>query len=80
MARRDHADAGHAAEDGHPDPSPVVAEVTGVDLGAEDGQDQGQHGQQVDLTPELQGGGGNAGLDQLQEQSSQNPRHKSLQC
>lgn len=50
----DHADAGHAAEDAHPDPPPVVAEVTGVDLSAEDSQDEGQDCQQIDLPPKLQ--------------------------
>lgn len=50
----DDTDARHAAEDGHPYLSPVVVEVIGVDLSAEDGQDQRQDGQQVDLTPELQ--------------------------
>lgn len=54
VARRHHADARHAAEDGDPYPPPVVVEVIGVDLGAEDGQDERQDGQQVDLAPELQ--------------------------
>lgn len=49
----DHADSRHAAEEAHPDEAPVVAEVTGVDLGAEDSQDERQHRQQVDLAPEL---------------------------
>lgn len=57
VAGRDHADAGHAAEDGHPYDLPVVAEVIRVDLSAEDGQDQGQDCQQVDLSPKLQYGG-----------------------
>lgn len=48
---RNHADAGHAAEDRRPNPPPLVAEVMRVDLSAEDGQDQGQHRQQVDLSP-----------------------------
>lgn len=54
VTRWDDTDARHAAEDGHPYPPPVVVEVIGVDLSAEDGQDQRQDGQQVDLTPELQ--------------------------
>lgn len=41
VTRRNYTDASHTAEDCHPYSSPVVAEVTGVDLGAEDGQDQG---------------------------------------
>lgn len=53
MAGGDHADSRHTAEEGHPNAPPVVAEVTGVDLSAEDGQDEGQDGQQVDLAPEL---------------------------
>lgn len=54
VARRHHADARHAAEDGDAYPPPVVVEVIGVDLGAEDGQDERQDGQQVDLAPQLQ--------------------------
>ena len=54
VTRGDHADAGHTAEDRHPYPFPVVAEVTRVDLSAEDRQDQGQDCQQVDLSPKLQ--------------------------
>lgn len=53
MAGWDHADSRHTAEEAHPDVAPVVAEVTGVDLSAEDGQDERQHRQQVDLAPEL---------------------------
>lgn len=49
----DHTDAGHTEEDGHPYASPVVAEVIWVDLSAEDGQDQGEDGQEVDLSPKL---------------------------
>lgn len=49
----DHADSRHTAEEAHPNVPPVVAEVTGVDLSAEDGQDERQDGQQVDLAPEL---------------------------
>lgn len=56
VARRNHTDAGHTAEDRHPYPSPVIAEVTRVHLSTEDGQDQGQHCQQVDLSPKLQDG------------------------
>lgn len=56
VARRNHTDSSHTAEDRHPYPSPVVAEVTRVDLSTEDGQDQGQHCQQVDLSPKLQDG------------------------
>lgn len=48
---RNHTYASHTAEDGHAYPSPVVTEVTRVDLSAEDGQDQGEHCQQVDLPP-----------------------------
>lgn len=53
VTRWDDTDARHATEDGHPYLPPVVVEVIGVDLSAEDGQDQRQDGQQVDLTPEL---------------------------
>lgn len=56
MTRRDHADSSHTAEDRHPYPPPVVAEVTRVHLSTEDGQDQGQDCQQVDLSPKLQDG------------------------
>lgn len=49
----DHADSRHAAEEAHPNAPPVVAEVTGVDLSAEDGQNERQHRHQVDLAPEL---------------------------
>lgn len=51
VAGGNHADPSHAAKDGHSYPPPVVAEVTGMDLGTEDRQDQGEHGQQVHLTP-----------------------------
>lgn len=44
VARRHHADACHAAEDGDSYPPPVVVEVIGVNLGAEDGQDERQDG------------------------------------
>lgn len=54
VARRNHTDASHTAEDYHTYPSPVIAEVTRVDLSAEDGQDQGEHCQQVKLSPKLQ--------------------------
>lgn len=54
VARRNHTDASHTAEDPHPYPAPVIAEITRVDLSTEDGQDQGQHCQQVDLPPKLQ--------------------------
>lgn len=54
VARRHHADARHAAEDADAYPPPVVVEVIGVDLGAEDCQDERQDGQQVDLAPQLQ--------------------------
>lgn len=47
----DHTDSSHAAEDGHSDPSPVVIEIMRMDLSTEHCQDQGQHGQQVNLTP-----------------------------
>lgn len=57
VAGRDHADPGHAAEEAHPNAAPVVAKVTGVDLSAEHGQDEGQDGQQVDLAPGLRGRG-----------------------
>lgn len=53
MAGWDHADSRHTAEEAHPNVPPVVAEVMGVDLSAEDGQDERQHRQQVDLAPEL---------------------------
>lgn len=56
VAGRNRANSCHAAEDRHPYPPPVIAEVTRVDLSAEDGQDQGQHGQQVHLPPKLQPG------------------------
>lgn len=56
VARRDHTDASHTAEDRHPYPSPVVAEVMRVDLSTEDGQDERQDCQQVDLSPKLQDG------------------------
>lgn len=51
VAGRNRANTCHATEDRHPYPTPVIAEVTRVDLSAEDGQDQGQHCQQVDLPP-----------------------------
>lgn len=54
VAGRNHTDARHTAEDCYPYPSPVVAKVTRVDLSTEDGQDQRQHCEQVDLSPELQ--------------------------
>lgn len=53
MTGWDHADSRHAAEEAHPNEPPLVAEVTGVDLSAEDGQDERQDRQQVDLAPEL---------------------------
>lgn len=56
VARRNHTDASHTAEDRHPYPAPVIAEVTRVYLSAEDGQDQGQDCQQVGLSPKLQDG------------------------
>lgn len=56
VAGRNRANTCHATEDWHPYPTPVIAEVTRVDLSAEDGQDQGQHCQQVDLPPKLQPG------------------------
>lgn len=54
VTRGNDADARHAAEDRRANPSPLVAEVMRVHLSAEDGQDERQHGQQVDLSPELQ--------------------------
>lgn len=54
MTGRNHADPGHAAEEAHPNAPPVVAEVTGVDLSAEHGQDEGQDRQQVHLAPGLE--------------------------
>ncbi len=56
VTRRDHTDASHAKEDRHPYPPPVVAEVKRVDLSTEDGQDQGQDCEQVELSPKLQDG------------------------
>lgn len=51
VARRNHTDASHTEEDSHSYLSPVVAEVTRMNLSAEDCQDQRQHRQQVHLSP-----------------------------
>lgn len=68
VARWDHTDARHTAEDGHPQPSPVVAEVTRVDLSAEHCQDQRQHSQQVHLPPKS-----------ITVESVEDPRHITAQ-
>lgn len=51
VACRNHTNARHTAKDCHTYPPPVVTKVTRMDLSTEDGQDQGQDRQQVDLSP-----------------------------